>query len=59
MEEIFLIHIILILRLIKIIIYPLQKVVIILLKIEKINIPTKYSNFANLFLYISAIEILE
>ena len=41
------------------IVYLLQKVLIILLNIKKINIFTKYFNFANIFLFNSIVELPE
>lgn len=52
-------HIISILKLTKIMVYPIQKVLIFLLDIKKINILIQYSNFANVFLSNSAIKLLK
>lgn len=47
-----------IMKLIKIIIYLLKKALITSLDIKKINIPTKYSNFANVYLSNFVVKLL-
>ena len=58
-DKIFMIYIKCILESIKIIVYLLQEALITLLDTEKINIPTKYFNFIDVFLFEFRMELPE
>lgn len=51
------VYIVSILKSLKIMVYPLQEALIVLLNLEKINILIKYFNFANVFLSNSAAKL--